>query len=117
MGNGSSMLYNGGAAGIIHWFNMSGNYSFAINIGSAARWVYITLAYSSDLNNKIYVNDNLLISSTTYSVSKGNGIYNVAGNFYTPQNCRFGLIQTYNRELTISEIKQNFNATRGRYGV
>ena len=116
MGNSSSMLYQGGSAGTIHWFNGS-TYAFAINIGSTANWFYITLAYSSTSNNNIYVNGILKYSSTSIVINKGNGVYNVAGNHYTPQNCRFGMIKTYDRELSADEIKQNFEATRGRYGV
>ena len=32
-------------------------------------------------------------------------------------NGRIGNVQIYNRALTIQEIQQNFNATRGRYGI
>jgi hypothetical protein len=116
MGNSSSMLYNGGGAGTIHWFNWSGDYSFVTNIGSTARWIYITLTYASNTVNNFYVNDVLLYSSTSYVINKG-GVYNVAGNFYNPQNCKIALIKTYNKALTLNEIKQNFNATRGRYGI
>jgi hypothetical protein len=37
-----------------------------------------------------------------------------AGNYLTG---RMGVIQVYNRVLTAQEIKQNFNATRDRYGI
>jgi hypothetical protein len=117
MGNSSSMLYNGGGVGTIHWYNWSADYSFVINIGSTARWLYITLTYTSNTVNNLYVNDILLSSSTSYNISKGDGVYNVAGNFYSPQNCKIALIKTYNKALSLNEIKQNFNATRGRYGI
>ena len=116
MGNGSSMLYQGGAAGTIHWFNWSGDYSFVTTIPAVAGWHYITLAYSSTTSNKFYINDVLKYSSTSYTINKG-GVYNIAGNVYNPQNCKFGLIKTYNKELTLNEIKTNFNATRGRFGI
>jgi hypothetical protein len=32
-------------------------------------------------------------------------------------NGRVGLARVYSRVLTLAEIKQNFNAYRGRYGV
>jgi hypothetical protein len=37
------------------------------------------------------------------------GIYNLLGNI--------GLAKIYNKYLTAQEVKQNFNATRGRYGI
>jgi hypothetical protein len=33
------------------------------------------------------------------------------------ENNRTGLVSFYNRALTVEEIKQNFNALRGRYGI
>ena len=43
------------------------------------------------------------------------GINTVAGDTYYGAKC--GNITCYNRNLTIAEIQQNFNATRGRYGI
>ena len=41
------------------------------------------------------------------------------GSIYTPQqvNTRVYQMSIYNRVLTASEVSQNFNAHRGRFGV
>lgn len=53
--------------------------------------------------------DLLNIAIGNHPTGNGSGINNL--------QCDFGLLQIYNRALTESEIKQNFNALRGRYGV
>jgi hypothetical protein len=50
---------------------------------------------------------------------------NLSGNIYLgaqntsglTSNCYIGSFKLYNRALTASEILQNFNAVRGRYGI
>jgi hypothetical protein len=42
---------------------------------------------------------------------------NSRSNVNSLLNGRFGPIRVYNRSLTASEIRQNFDAVRGRYGV
>lgn len=116
MGNSSSMLYVGGAGTGAHWYNNTTDYSFYYDWGNTSQWFYICLVYDSLTSNKMYVNGNLAYSSTTYSLTKGS-TYNVAGNYYNPQNCRFGNISVYNKALTNAEVSQNFDALRGRYGV
>ena len=116
MGNSSSMIYCGGGAGGGHWYNQSGDYSFAFTWGNTSQWLHMCGVYESDTTNRFYINGQLSYSSTTYSIPKGT-TYNVAGGFYNPQACRFGQISTYNRALSGDEVQQNFNALRGRYGI
>lgn len=116
MGNANSMIYCGGGAGAGHWYNQTADYSFAFSWSNVSQWLYMCAVYTSTTNNSFYINGSLAYSSTTYSLTKGT-TYNVAGNFYNPQNCRFSMIQVYDNALTDTQILQNFNATRGRYGV
>lgn len=116
MGNSNSMIYCGGGAGSGHWYNMGVDYSFAFSWGNVSQWLHMCAVYESTTNNRFYINGNLAYSSTIYALTKGT-IYNVAGNFYNPQNCRFSTISVYNRALTATEVTQNFNALRRRYGI
>lgn len=116
MGSASSMIYCGGGAGAGHWYNQTPDYSFAFTWSNVSQWLYMCAVYSSATNNSFYINGSLAYSSTSYSITKGT-TYNVAGNYYSPQACRFASIQVYNTALTADQISQNFNATRGRYGV
>ena len=38
-------------------------------------------------------------------------------DFNVPGNATFSLVQLYNKALTLNEILQNFNATKGRFGL
>jgi hypothetical protein len=117
MGNSSSMIYCGGGAGVGHWYNMSNDYSFNFNWSNTSQWLYMCATYQSTTNNSFYINGNLVYNSSSYSLTKGS-TYNVAGGgSYTAQNCRFATISTYNRELSASEVLQNFNAQKSRFGL
>ena len=61
-------------------------------------------------------------NSSTYSFSSFAGGYNgvrlgEAGFYHNHYDGQIGLFQMYNRALTASEVLQNYNATRGRYGI
>lgn len=52
--------------------------------------------------------------SLNFMVGDGNNYYNTS---WYPFQGRISNVKVYNRTLTTSEIQQNFNATRGRYGI
>jgi hypothetical protein len=116
MGNANSMIYCGGGAGGGHWYNQSADYSFAFSWGNTSQWLHMCAVYESTTSNSFYINGSLAYSSSTYSLTKGT-TYNVAGNFYVPQACRFSVIQVYSIALSAAQVSQNFNALRGRYGI
>ena len=63
------------------------------------------------------------VASTTVSLPAGTFTYNTVNPFYFGYlgsswfNGQISNISIYNRALTLQEIQQNFNATRGRYGI
>jgi hypothetical protein len=66
------------------------------------------------------------INATTFNDAANTGTQNFAGTNLTVGSTdgpgryyqgRIGAIYLYNRALTDNEISQNFNATRGRYGI
>ena len=73
-------------------------------------------------NNRIYVNGTLR-NTNTNAISgniRTNGTYYLMRTIATNVDWGQGIIYShklYNRALTASEIKQNFNATRGRFGI
>jgi hypothetical protein len=58
---------------------------------------------------------NPLTTALTYKVSNNNNVTNPSGTGCFPGD--IGPAMIYNRALTPSEIQQNFNALRGRYGI
>jgi hypothetical protein len=98
----------------------------AVNDGgtlSADTWYNIVFNYESSKYN-IYINNTL--KSTTAGSSLGNVPLITDPNFIYLNSYEgsseyldssLSMYTIYNRTLTASEIQQNFNATRARYGV
>ena len=98
----------------------------AVNDGgtlSADTWYNIVFNYESSKYN-IYINNTL--KSTTIGSSLGNVPLITDPNFIYLNSYEgsseyldssLSMCTIYNRTLTASEIQQNFNATRARYGV
>jgi hypothetical protein len=86
-----------------NWYNVVGTYD-----GSTIR-LYV---------NNVLQNSTSVSTTVTYSANQmtvGTWFYDIS-----PSNAltgRISHVKIYNRALTASEIQQNFNATRGRYGL
>ena len=97
------------------------------SLGLIGNWAHYTFVMTSTgsipTNNKIYINGNLQtlaqrLGTTTNSPGFGSNLrlcsWN-AGGFYG--NMQYGNLQVYNRELNQTEITQNYNAQKSRFGL
>jgi hypothetical protein len=93
--------------------------SIAINI-TVDKWYFFTMVRTAN-SFSLYVNDTKLQENTTTNIINcsssaplriGSGY---SSGYYYSGNCSNA--QIYNRALTAAEIQQNFQATRGRYGI
>jgi hypothetical protein len=79
---------------------------------------FITQRSSTANTTRLYINTTVRIQSTW-----GNDGYNesnplqLGGGYGGFANCKIGAFYFYNRGLSDSEITQNFNATKTRYGL
>ena len=84
-------------------------------------WVNATAVQHSNGNAKIYINGSLVTSSSsTYTVRTGSATVFFGKNEGGSANSYNGQMATanyYNRDLSAEEVLQNFNATKGRFGV
>jgi len=85
------------------------------------RYHNIVLVRDGTSSNKIYLNGVLLVSGNV-SNSFTAGTFHSGGapasaSYSGYLNGRISNILRYNRALSAAEIQQNFNATRGRFGV
>jgi hypothetical protein len=64
--------------------------------------------------NEFRTTDTGSSSNSSWSIGRQNRSF--SGDFYH-LNCDISVAKQYNRMLTPEEIQQNFNATRGRYGI
>jgi hypothetical protein len=103
--------------------------SYANISNTSTDWQYLTMVFDgTQIGNsnrlKCYINGNLLAvsysgtipstsgpSNSVFSIGNSQGI---GGNF---SDGNVAQVFIYNRALSSSEVQQNFNATRGRYGI
>jgi hypothetical protein len=108
----------------IRW-NSSGQITFDGGVGYTTsqiyrnQWVYVALSKPSDsAAPSYYVNGGIVGTSAGYTTAVGANtpyLLNNIGSSTWKGNC--SILQVYNRALTAAEVLQNFNATRGRYGI
>jgi hypothetical protein len=128
LGQGTTSLQNG-----LHiWFRDGSNLRFGMFINdtdalslttSTGVWYQYCFTYNhSTFLKQIYRNGVQLTGTPqqTQTSYLGTGTvrigatYSGGGNY---ANGRFSSVKIYNKVLTASEIKQNFEALRGRYGI
>ena len=99
------------------------------NLGLLNQWKHYIFEMRSDVaytNNKIYINGEMQSlsqilggeSAGNRNFNSGNGRINCwlyDNNYFTPID--ISQFKIYNRALTQQEIKQNYNATKKRYGL
>jgi hypothetical protein len=103
--------------------NSIGGGFYGTNLGSGilpnTGWHYVTLSYNSS-NVIIYVDGISRTTRSAYNASLTNTSIQIGraniGTLY-PFNGNVGASQIYNRALSAQEILQNYNATKGRYGL
>jgi hypothetical protein len=92
-------------------------------------WIYLAFVYSATSNlSRFYVDGELMLSAgaisgnfdtTLNTIYLSMGLNTVASGGNPPAYFpgEFSQCQMYNKELTLSEVQQNFNALRGRFGI
>jgi hypothetical protein len=126
----SPMLFNAGPdgvgpnlffySGIIAWNVWDGASSpFGSSPASVTdgNWHYYVVVNDAASNAKLYY-DGTLLGTTTYRNASGNTNLTIGGNTATYMwNGSISNFTLYNRVLSATEILQNFNALRSRYGI
>lgn len=111
---------------LMGWWNGQTNKYYAENwvsdvSGGVVETSWISYAgtgnYSAD-SWSLYRNGVLLIGPNANGINGPNGIrIGESGSYGERSACEISYILVYNRVLTASEILQNYNATKGRYGL
>ncbi len=99
----------------MHFFDNVTNYNIQNNFAN------ITFVADASRNISFFLNGQLrqrigLSTSTALTMVRIMGGYAAGGNFFSFQG-QFGSTLIYNRALSTSEIQQNFQVMRGRYGI
>jgi hypothetical protein len=126
----SPMLFNAGPDGVgpdlffyngkISWntwdadVNSFGNIPASVTDGN---WHYYVLVNDASSNAKLYY-DAILLGTATYRNASANTNLTIGGNTNTYMwNGNISKFEIYNRVITATEVQQNFNETRSRFGI
>jgi hypothetical protein len=109
------VLYLGGYIYVGFSSNYSGSPYAGVNHGTinTGTWYNFVITKNSSNLVSFYKNGTLL---GTESKAGGTNI-NKIGEGYVPDNALISLVQFYNRALTATEVLQNYNAQKGRFGL
>lgn len=110
-----------------HWYNMNTTpvpvQAIGTTVSEIGKWYNVTGTFNSNGNMELFVNGEL---ESTVDVSGqtdwGNFVFQIGGTAglsetYATLNGKISTAMFYNRILTPNEIKQNFEALKGRYGL
>jgi hypothetical protein len=106
---------NDGAGGGINWAPIVTN-----------TWKYYTLAFSNSLKTQYVYIDGIFLNSETRNttvthsslqIARGGQSGSTQLTYYPYLKCQISQLSIYNRALSAKEIKQNYNATKKRYGL
>jgi hypothetical protein len=99
----------------------NGNWGTVVSLTTLSlnTWYCGAVTFNTSTGWVLYLNGSQEATTNNTTTFNGNGGI-LIGAYFTGSNVFTGRISTgvvYNRVLTASEILQNFNATRGRYGI
>jgi hypothetical protein len=93
--------------------------STGINIADNT-WKNVVLTYQSGVINgtRIYINGVSVLTTTITILNQINNLFGGAeANASQYAACQISSFNMYNRALTAQEVLQNYNTTKGRYGI
>jgi len=112
-----SVGVNSGYVEVAHWYNDTTYSNSPINFNN---WQHIVVTYDNNIE-KIYINGSNTNTKTVGPLNISNGLWYLASrsdsNNETRLNCKIGVFRLYNKELSSSEVLQNFNTQKGRFGL
>jgi len=104
---------------ISFWYKISSPYWLPYDVNlSFNTWYQVCVVNDSNLKS-LYLNGNFGSSVSDSSNYQPNDTVQIGSNQGTIEflNGKIGQFSAYNRALTAQEIKQNYNATKKRYGL
>lgn len=97
-----------------------GSTSVGLNDGTTSVWYFSTLTFSINGTATFYVNGvntssaacvNFTMSSNPLTIGRS------LDSFWSVYTGRIAVVQVYNRVLTATEVLQNYNVTKSRFGL
>lgn len=105
---------------IVYWTYQNAAWAQKLGVGKTINdnvWHFLSWVNYSNYTMDMYV-DGALDSNVANSTSGNNNPINIIGaSWAAALSANIAQVSIYNRALTSAEIRQNFNATRGRFGI
>jgi|DEB0MinimDraft_10_1074344.scaffolds.fasta_scaffold28216_2 hypothetical protein len=102
------------------YVNIGNSFENAKSYISTNSWHSVTLVYS-DTSTKLYLDGNLSWTGEASSIVSNSEEVDIGKFNYVGEDRFFrgniAKVEIYSKDLTASEIQQNFNALRGRFGI
>jgi hypothetical protein len=115
-----NLLWYGSTPELRWWFNGSINVTYTSNKTYLNQWRFVCMSIERPSNIGYIFEDGILVASGSVSSnSPSNSRQLQVGNddFGSALSGRISIVQIYNRLLSSSEILQNYNAQKGRFGL
>jgi hypothetical protein len=100
-------------------FSMRIGSNSIITEGQYNQWFILSVVRESDGLTTFYKNGTI-VGTFTNTFNFTNNILDIGGSHFVPDrssSSRISSVQIYNRALTVSEVLQNYNAQKGRFGL
>lgn len=105
---------------VTHWYfavaNAGAQYGAGILHNNSTNWVQLTGTYDGTAA-RLYVNGSLVSTVNIANLVLDTGVAIIIGGGARPSTYDIGQVMAYSRALTAAEVRQNFEATRGRYNT
>jgi hypothetical protein len=117
--NAYGLFYSDSVLVAYDWGAGGGTRSTGINIADGA-WKNVVMTFQSAVSNgtRIYINGSLALTTTMTWLNDTQSLYGgaeVSANQYAA--CSGSIFSLYNRPLSASEVLQNYNASKRRFGL
>jgi len=115
-----NLLWYGSTPELRWWFNGEVNVTYTSNKTYLNQWRFICMSIERPSNIGYIFEDGILVASGSISSSSpaNSGQLQIGNDdFGSALSGRISIVQIYNRLLSSSEILQNYNAQKGRFGL
>ena len=116
--NAYGLFYSDGVLVTYDW-GTNNTRSTGVNIADG-NWKNVSMAFQSSVTNgtRIYINGSLVLSTTINWVNDAINLYGGAeASASQYAACSGSIFSLYNRVLSASEVLQNYNASKRRFGL
>ena len=115
-----NLLWYGSTPELRWWFNGEVNVTYTSNKAYLNQWRFVCMSIERPANIGYIFEDGILVASGSVSSASpsNNGQLQIGNDdFSSAFSGRISIVQIYNRLLSSSEILQNYNAAKTRFGL